>query len=73
MNAHIASQVHSFLSMGNERIVHRYCHLHPQVDADKLRSILSYEPMYFTWSGADLFNVTNIQGDRKMILIETNR
>lgn len=73
VNAQLASQVNSFISMGNERIICRYCHLHPQVDPEQLRAILSYEPKYFSWSGADLFNVTNSQGDRKMVLIETNR
>lgn len=72
VNAQLASQVSSFISMGNERIISRYCHLHPQVDSSRLREILSYEPKFFCWSGADLFNVTSMNGERKMILIETN-
>ena len=60
------SQIHSmvmyFLSMGNKRIVNRYCHLHPKVDPEELTKILTYQPRHFAWAGADLFHVTTEEG-----------
>ena len=60
------------MKIGNSRILKRYVHLNPQVDEKQLIELLNYKPQFFTWSGADLFNVTNSQGVRKMVLIETN-
>ena len=72
INSHIHPMVKSFLAMSNERITNRYCHLHPEVDREVLTSILNYNPSHFYWSGCDLFPVTNEDGFRKMVLIETN-
>jgi len=72
LNAQIHPIVNSFMNLGNDRIVQRYCHLNPGTDAKKLQEILAAQAKYFRWSGADLFNVTNEQGKRQMILIETN-
>ena len=72
LNAQIHPLVASFFQLGNERIVARYSHLHPEVDEDKLRQILAYQPKYFAWSGCDLFNVTDSYGHKNMIVIETN-
>lgn len=60
VNAQVHSIVANFMNLGNERIISRYCHLHPQVNAQKLGEILSYKPKYFRWAGADLLNVTTV-------------
>jgi hypothetical protein len=73
LNAQVSNMVAHFMHLGNDRIVARYCHLHPGTDAAKLKELLAYRPSFFMWSGADLFNVTTQQGTRKMVLIETNR
>jgi len=72
LNAQIHSMVMYFLSMGNKRIVNRYCHLHPKVDPEELTKILTYQPRHFAWAGADLFHVTTEEGTRHMVVIETN-
>ncbi len=72
LNAQIHSMVRFFLSLSNERIVSRYVHLHPRVDAAALAELLAYQPRYFRWAGADLFHVTTEDGARKMVVVETN-
>ncbi len=51
LNATIHPLVASFLLLGNERIIRRYCHLNPQVNEDVLRELLNYKPTYFHWAG----------------------
>ena len=51
INAQIHPMVSSFLSLGNERIAIRYCHLHPRVNPVALRQYLAYQPKYFRWAG----------------------
>lgn len=72
LNATIHPMVHFFLNLEKERIISRYCHLHPTVDAEKLLEILSYRCKYFLWGGADLLNVTSAGGKRQMVVIENN-
>jgi len=72
VNSNLHPLVASFLSLGNERIIQRYCHLNPAVSPATLRKLLSTPPRYFRWSGADLFHVTNRRGRRQMIVVETN-
>ncbi|MCY3413768.1 MAG: hypothetical protein INQ03_19145 [Candidatus Heimdallarchaeota archaeon] len=72
LNAHLHPLVKHFLTMSNERILNRYCHLHPEVNKEKLENLLKYQPSHFRWAGADLFPVTTAEGERKMVLIETN-
>ncbi|ORY99208.1 hypothetical protein BCR43DRAFT_471833 [Syncephalastrum racemosum] len=72
LNAQIHPLVQSFFTLGNERVIARYTHLNPQVCGDTLREVLSYVPKHFQWAGSDLFNVTTVQGQRQMIVIETN-
>lgn len=50
----------------------RYCHLHPAVSEEFLAETLNYRPKHFHWAGSDLFTVTNSQGTRQSIIIETN-
>ena len=71
-NATIHPMVSFFLNMSKERIVERYCHLHPTVDRSYLTDILNHRPKYFRWAGADLINVTTEDGIRKMVVIENN-
>ena len=71
-NATIHPMIHFFLNLSRERIVNRYCHLHPTVDSDVLMSFLEYVPKHFVWSGADLINVTTAGGKKQMVIIENN-
>lgn len=72
LNANLHSMASSFMSLTNERILARYCHLRPYADYDELLRLMKYEAKYFRWAGADLFCVTNDEGFRRMVVIETN-
>lgn len=72
LNATIHPMINFFLNLSKERIVKRYCHLHPTVNREELEKLLSHQTKYFRWSGADLLNVTNEKGKRQMVVIETN-
>ena len=72
LNATIHPMVSFFLNLSKERIITRYCHLHPMVNRDKLDEILSYQCKYFLWGGADLINSTSAGGKRNMVVIENN-
>ncbi len=72
LNATIHPMISFFLNLEQERIVSRYCHMHPKVDARKLTEILNYKSKYFLWGGADLLNVTSAGGKRQMVVIENN-
>ena len=72
LNAHIHPLIHNLMDMGNERIASRYCHLHPEVDPEAVRSLLNSIPRYFRWGGCDLFHVTSETGLRQVVVIETN-
>jgi len=72
LNATIHPMVAFFLNLEKNRIVERYCHLHPMVDRGHLQEILSHRPKYFRWAGADLLNVTTAQGKKQMVVIENN-
>lgn len=72
VNATIHPLVHFFLHLKTNRIISRYCHLHPRVRPEALQKILTYRPKHYLWSGADLMNVTNEDGKRQMVLIENN-
>ena len=72
LNAHIHPLIHNLMNMGNERIASRYCHLHPEVDAQSVTKLLSERPKYFHWGGCDLFHVTTEEGIRQVIVVETN-
>jgi len=51
INAQIHPMVSWFMSLGNERIAIRYCHVHPRVNSTVLRKMLAYKPKYFRWAG----------------------
>lgn len=72
MNATIHPMINFFLSLEQDRIVKRYCHMHPTVNGDKLKEVLNYRAKYFLWAGADLLNVTSASGKRQMVVIENN-
>ncbi len=72
LNATIHPMISFFLNLSKERIIKRYCHLHPTVNKQALDQILSQPMKHFRWAGADLLNVTNESGKRQMVLIETN-
>ncbi len=72
LNATIHPLVRYLLSLDNERIVHRYCHLRPAVEAEQLLQLLGTTPRWFRWSGSDLLHVTTERGFRQMVVVETN-
>ena len=72
LNATIHPMINFFLNLGQDRIITRYCHMHPTVNAEKLKEILDYKARYFLWAGADLLNVTSAGGKRQMVVIENN-
>ena len=72
LNAQIHPLVSYFMNLEPERIVNRYCHLNPQVDRAALQELLTYQPKHFFHAGADLFHVTDANGNRRMVVIETN-
>ncbi|MCA9544891.1 MAG: hypothetical protein KC613_10890 [Myxococcales bacterium] len=72
LNAQIHPLVRFFLGLSPERIVERYRHLNPKVDAQALRELLLTPPKRFFWSGCDLMHVTTLDGRRRMVVIETN-
>jgi hypothetical protein len=72
LNAQIHPMVAFFMNLSPERVVNRYCHLNPQVDRAALLGLLDYQPKFFFHAGADLFHVTTEQGNRRMVVLETN-
>ena len=72
LNATIHPMVNFFLNLGQDRIINRYCHLHPTVKAEKLGELLNTQCRFFRWAGADLLNVTSAGGRRQMVVIENN-
>ncbi len=72
LNATIHPMISFFLHLDQERIIKRYCHLHPMVRPERLRELLKYKPKHFVWAGADLMHVTNERGKRQMVVIENN-
>jgi hypothetical protein len=72
LNAHIHPLLRYFMSLGNERIVRRYRHLHPEVDEGSVRALLTSEPKHFRWAGCDLFHVALASGGRQLVVVETN-
>ena len=72
LNATIHPMISFFLNLEQERIISRYCHMHPKVNSEKLKEILKHKSKYFLWGGADLLNVTSSEGKRQMVVIENN-
>lgn len=72
LNATIHPMVNFFLNLERERVINRYCHLHPMVKPETLKEILNYKTQHFHWAGADLLNVTSAGGKRQMVVIENN-
>ena len=72
LNAHIHPLVRNLMEMGNQRIASRFCHLHPETNAEAVTELLNSVPKYFRWGGCDLFHVTSEEGLRSVVVIETN-
>jgi len=72
LNSQLHAMVSHFLNLDHDRIIKRYNHLNPQVDADALSKILKGQSQHFHWGGADLFYVTTDSGNRTMVVLETN-
>jgi len=72
LNSQLHPMVGHFFNLTPERIINRFIHLNPQVTPEALKNILSYQTKHFHWGGSDLFYVTTEQGNRKMVVLETN-
>jgi hypothetical protein len=72
LNAQIHPTVAHFLNLSVERVLKRYCHMHPKVDPLSLGEILRYQPKHFPWFGSDLIHVVSPAGMQQMVVIETN-
>lgn len=72
LNSQMHAMMGHFFNLDHKRIINRYVHLNPQVDSEALTNILKYQSKHFFWGGADLFYVTTEQGNRKMVVLETN-
>lgn len=72
LNATIHPMINYFMNLDKQKIIDRYCHLHPKVNKVYLESLLGYECKHFLWCGADLINSTSENGFRKMVIIENN-
>lgn len=72
LNATIHPMISFFLNLSQERIITRYCHMHPTVNSEKLHEMLNHRAKHFLWAGADLLNVTSAGGKRQMVVIENN-
>ncbi len=72
LNAQIHPLIRHLLQLGNERIVSRFCHLHPEADPEAVKQLLATPPRFFRWGGCDLIHVTSEEGLRRVVVIETN-
>ena len=72
LNAQLHPMVSHFINLDHERLIKRYIHLNPQVKEESLREVLTYQSRYFFWGGADLFYTTTEEGNRRMVVLETN-
>lgn len=72
LNAQIHPMVAHFFNLDHEQLVQRYAYLNPRVNARELSQILNHQTKFFHWGGADLFYVTTEQGNRQMVVLETN-
>ncbi len=72
LNAQIHPQVSGFFKMSTERLISRYCHLHPYANRRTLAEVLTTEPRYLRWSGSDIFNVSTESGVKQKLVVETN-
>lgn len=72
LNSQLHPIVNHFFNLDKKRIIKRYIHLNPQVNAETLDEVLSYTPKHFFWGGSDLFYVTTELGNRRMVVLETN-
>lgn len=72
LNSQLHPLVAYFYNLDNVRIAQRYCHLNPQVRQEVLSELLNYKTEHFHWGGSDLFYTTTKNGNRKVVIIETN-
>lgn len=72
LNANLHPLASFFLNLSKERIISRYCHLNPLTDSKVLGQLIDYQPRFMCWGGVDLLHCTTTQGNREMVVIETN-
>ena len=67
INSQIHPTVRFFMGLSQERIVERYCHMHPKVDRNVLMEVVRFRSEHFHWAGCDLMHTVNNAGERKMV------
>jgi hypothetical protein len=67
INSQIHPTVRFFMGLSQERIVERYCHMHPKVDRNVLMEVVKYRSEHFHWAGCDLMHTVNNAGEKKMV------
>ena len=67
INSQIHPTVRFFMGLSQERIVERYCHMHPKVDREVLMEVVKYRSEHFHWAGCDLMHTVNGAGEKKMV------
>jgi hypothetical protein len=72
IHAHLHPQLRHFLTLDTPRIAERFSHLHPKASREACEALLRGRTKHFRWGGADLLPVTDEDGRRKMVVIETN-
>ena len=72
LNSQLHPLVSYFYNLDNDRLAQRYCHINPKVKQEVLSELLNYQTGHFHWGGSDLFYTTTKNGNRKMVVIETN-
>ena len=71
----LSSKAEQFLSLDNQTIAHRYSQKYGEVNTEELSKLLKSSPLFFGWSGGDLFHVHDRREkdmQEKMLLIEMN-
>ncbi len=72
LNSSLHPMVKYFFNLSQDRLINRFNHMNPQSDPKVLKEILNYRAKYLLWAGCDLFHVTDDNGRRRMLVIETN-
>jgi hypothetical protein len=67
INSQIHPTVRFFMGLSQERIVERYCHMHPKVDRNVLMEVVKFKSEHFHWAGCDLMHTVNNAGEKKMV------
>jgi len=72
LDAKIHPEIKKFFELSAEDLVRIYQENHPFAKAEVLMNLIHTRPQYFKWAGCDLISTVQSQGEKKMVVIETN-